>query len=245
MIGNTPNTNTNVMWLKSGPVNVYTDKKRYIDNQTGEESVVRCISYLVGQRYLAFTITETCKADSVILVCIDVKEEYGRGSSAILKLWFTANDRYGVLSSMHTHLSGSFELVKHNYRVPPLPDTELACYFCPETGDGSIFTLEKKKGEGNGDVVEMVKGLHAFMVGDESVAIKLKIRNDRRVGLRVEIENPMKLTMEYTNRVFLKMGQRMENEMDNNVISLYKNTMSQLQGSYHYPYPYPYPHNHH
>ncbi|ESW10987.1 hypothetical protein PHAVU_009G255700 [Phaseolus vulgaris] len=91
----------------------------------------------------------------------------------------------------------------------------------------------------------MVKGLHAFMVGDESVAIKVKIRNDRRVGLRVEVENPMKLTMEYTNRVFLKMGQRMENEMDKNVISLYRNTMSQLQGSYPYPYPYPYPHSHH
>jgi len=239
MQGNPPNTNISVMRLKSGHVNVYTDKKRYIENQTGEAYVVRCISYLVGKRYLLFTITETCKADRVILVCIDVKEEYERGSSAILKLWFTANDRYGVLSSMHTHLSGSFELVKHSYRVPPLSDTELACYFSAETGDGSVFTLEKKKGEGNGDVVEMVKGLHAFMVGDESVGIKLKITNDRRVGLRVEVENPMKLTMEYTNRVFSKMGQRMENEMDKNVISLYKNPMPQLQGSY------PYPHNYH
>lgn len=236
MQGNTPNTNTNVMWLKSGPLNVYSDKKRYMNNQTGEESVVRCISYLVGKRYLVFTITETYRGDSVILVYVEVKEEYGRGSSAILRLWFTANDRYGVLSSMHTNLSGSFELVQQNYRVPPLPDTELAYYFCRETGDGSVFAVEKKKREGNGDVVEIVKGLHAFMVGDESVAIKLKITNDRRVGLRAEVENPMKLTMEYTNRVFSKMGHRMENEMDNNVVSLYRNAMPQLQSSYSYPH---------
>ncbi|XP_052732549.1 uncharacterized protein LOC108322284 [Vigna angularis] len=133
MHGNTPNANTNVMWLKSGPLNVYSDKKRYMNNQTGEECVVRCISYLVGKRYLVFTITETYRSDSVILVYVEVKVEYGRGSSAILRLWFTANDRYGVLSSMHTNLSGSFELVRQNYRVPPLPDTELACYFCRET----------------------------------------------------------------------------------------------------------------
>ncbi|TKY72519.1 hypothetical protein E2542_SST01260 [Spatholobus suberectus] len=72
-----------------------------------------------------------------------------------------------------------------SYCVPPLPDAELVCYFCRETGSGGCFTLEKK---GNDGVVERVKATHAFVVDDElNVNVKIKVTNVRGGGLSVEV----------------------------------------------------------
>ncbi|MCH94780.1 hypothetical protein A2U01_0015747 [Trifolium medium] len=160
----------------------------------------------------------------VNVVYVDLAETNGKGSSANLNLRVIRNERYGVLCTMNSKLAGSFDSFKEHYNVPPLPDTELVCYVCRETGSGGCFTLEKKKKVGV-EVVEIVKATHAFVFDDEFVFdVKIKIRDigDRLI---VEVEGPMKLTMDYTKQMISKIRGKMENEMEVNSIFLFRNTI--------------------
>ncbi|KAG5116457.1 hypothetical protein JHK84_042570 [Glycine max] len=74
------------------------------------------------------------------------------------------------------------------------------------------FTMEKKKAIANSNVVERVKGTHSFVVGDETLNVKVKIINVSRVGLRVDVDGPVKVAMNYSEYVLQKMKEKMKRE---------------------------------
>ncbi|KAK7354851.1 hypothetical protein VNO80_20392 [Phaseolus coccineus] len=205
------------------PVVVNTIKQKLQDIETSEFfAIQRWITYTVGKRLFYLKITENCKAGLVYSVYIDLGEKSGTGSSAHFNLKFIGNDRYGVLSDMDYNFSGSspYDTRKKNYRVPPFPETELVCYTWRETGDGSCFTLEKRKDES--EVVETVKATHNFGVGQETLDVTVEIRKDRRGGLCVEVEGPLKLTVEHADRVWRQIKEKMETEMVESEISFHR-----------------------
>ena len=178
---------------------------KYPDGEEhGVFCVQRCITFCVGKRFCAFKITEKCKDDVVYSVNIDVTEQFAEGSAAQTSMRFVRNNRYDVLCSVRTVSSGSYEMFRRNYSVPSLPDIETTGIFCHKSGCGSYFTLEKKKLD-ESEVVERVKTAHGFLIGgDETVGVKVKITNDRKVGL------PVKLTLDYSCLVFEKIEDKME-----------------------------------
>ncbi|KAH1041353.1 hypothetical protein GLYMA_09G037600v4 [Glycine max] len=191
-----------MLTLKSGgfPVEVNTQKlKRTDSRQTGVFSVERFITYsVVGmQRLLSLKITKIIR-----------------------------NDRYGVLCFMDNELSGSYELRKINYCVPAL-DTEIVCYVCRESGDRSCFTLEKKKANDYSNVVERVKGTHSFVVGDETLNVKVKITNDSRVGLRVDVDGPVKVATDYSEYVLEKIQEKINGETEASAMLHFGNSTDQ------------------
>ncbi|CAJ1963254.1 unnamed protein product [Sphenostylis stenocarpa] len=196
------------------PVVVNTIKQKFHDGETSMfYAIQRWISYTVGKRLFYLKITENCKAGLVYSVYIDLGEKSGTGSSAHFNLKFIGNDRYGVLCDMDYNFFGSspYDTRKKSYCVPPLAETELVCYTWRETGDASCFTLEKKRGES--EVVERVKAAHNFAVGHETVDVTVEIRKDRRGGLSVEVEGPLKLTVEHADRVWGEIKEKMESKM--------------------------------
>ncbi|CAJ1963256.1 unnamed protein product [Sphenostylis stenocarpa] len=224
--------NSYLMRLNCGgpPLQVYDFKTpKYLDREEpGVFCVRRCIKFSVGKRVCAFNITEKSKEDRVYSVNIDVTEQSGKGSYAKTSMWFGMNNRYDILCSVRSMLSGSYELFRQNYSVPTLPDIESTGFFCSMSGYGSYFTLEKKKLE-KSEVVERVKSTHDFLVGgDETVNVKVKITNDKKVGLRVEVERPVKLTLDYSCRVFEKMEEKMEDEIQKNMLSFLRNATAEL-----------------
>jgi len=204
------------------PVVVNTIKQKLHEMETSVfYAIQRWITYTVGKRLFYLKITENCKAGVVYSVYIDLGEKSGTGSSAHFALKFIGNDRYGVLCDMDYNFSGSspYDTRKKTYRVPPLPETELVCYTWLETGDGSCFTLEKRKEES--EVVETVKATHNFAVGHETLDMTVEIRKNRRGGLCVEVEGPMKLTVEHADLVWGKIKEKMESEMRESEISFH------------------------
>ncbi|KAK7329538.1 hypothetical protein VNO77_23708 [Canavalia gladiata] len=222
--------NKSVIMLNfGGPVEINSTVNKGVDNKTGLFIVQRSLTYSMSKRILTLNITEVSKDNIVNIVYIDFAEEIHKGSSANLNLRVIRNDRYGILCNMNSKLMGSYDLVKENYCVPPMPDTELGCYFSRENGSGGCFTLEKKKAS-NG-FVETVKAAHAFVVGEETINVKIKVTNHTKIGLRVSVEGPMKLTMDYTKHAFAKIEDRMETEMDASAISLFRNAISEHRPS--------------
>ncbi|KAG5005955.1 hypothetical protein JHK85_024497 [Glycine max] len=220
-----------MLTLKSGgfPVEVNTQKlKRTDSRQTGVFSVERFITYsVVGmQRLLSLKITKVIKAEKVNIVNLSFAEKSGKSSLANLKLQIIRNDRYGVLCFMDNELSGSYELRKINYCVPAL-DTEIVCYVCRESGDRSCFTLEKKKANDYSNVVERVKGTHSFVVGDETLNVKVKITNDSRVGLRVDVDGPVKVATDYSEYVLEKIQEKINGEKEASAMLLFGNSTDQ------------------
>lgn len=221
-----------VMRLKYGgaPLEVNTWQKANND-KTGVFSVERCITYTVGKRLLSLNITQKGCAGRVNMVSLDLSEQSAKGGSATLNMRFLQNERYGILSNMKSKMAGSFDSFKENYCVPPLPDAELVCYFCRLTGLGSCLTLEKKKGYDD-IAVERAKVTHAFVVDDElNVNVKIKIINVRGAGLCLEVEGPLKLTMDYTKQSVSRIRGKMENEIEANAIALFKNAIRELPNS--------------
>lgn len=196
-------------------------------SKRGVFSEKRCITYTLGKRLLSLNITKTGSNGRVNVVYLDLTEVNGKGSSANLNLRIIRNDRYGVLCSINTKLAGSYDSFKEHYNVPPLPDTELLCYVCRDTGSGGCFTLEKKKGN-TSVAVESVKATHAFVIDDELVFnVKMKIRDMRDIGgLSVEVEGPMRLTIDYTKQVISRIRGKMESEMEaSSSVSLFRNAV--------------------
>ncbi|RDY06585.1 hypothetical protein CR513_09404, partial [Mucuna pruriens] len=225
-------SNKSVIRLKSGgpPLEVKTWQKA-TSSKTGAFSAERYITYSVGKRLLSLNIAQMGCAGRVNIVTLDLSEQSCKGGAANLNLRFIQNDRYGVLCNTKSKFEGSFDSFKENYCVPPLPDAELVCYFCRETGCGGCFTLEKKKGNDD-DVVERVKVTHAFVVDDElNVSVQVKIVSERGGGLRVEVEGPMKLTMDYTKQTVSRIRGKMESEIEANAIALFTNAIRQLPNS--------------
>ncbi|RDX98953.1 hypothetical protein CR513_18062, partial [Mucuna pruriens] len=195
------------------PLEVSTEMQKSSVGQTGEFSVEMSITYSLGKTLVTLNITEEGFAGCVNVVYIDLSENSGKGSSANLNLRVTRNERYGILCNyMNTKFVGSYDSFKENYCVPPLPDMELIRYFCRESGSGGCFRVEKKKDEN--DVVERVKATHDFVVGEETMHVKIKIRNDGREGLNVEVEGPAKLTTDYMNQVNSRIQRKMKSEME-------------------------------
>lgn len=189
------------------------DVQNTTTNKTGIFSTKRFITYTLGKRHLSLTITNTGSQTRINVVNIDLTETNGKGATANLNLRIIRNQRYGILCNMNTKLSGSYDSFKEHYNVPPLPDTELVCYVCSETGCGGCFTLEKKE--------DVVKATHAFVVDDDLVfSVKVRIREmgDR---FSVEIEGPLKLTLDYTKQVISKIRGKMESEMESATNSLF------------------------
>ncbi|XP_027338839.1 uncharacterized protein LOC113852694 [Abrus precatorius] len=177
----------------------------------GKDNMSKCFTYTRGWRFLSLNITLLGNADRINNVLLEISENNGKGSSANLGLRVVRNDRYGVLCKMSSEFLGSYDSYKDNYCVPPYQNTELFHYMCHETGSAGFFSLEKKV---NKEVVESVKAIHAFVVGDETLNVKTKITYDKRVGLIVEVEDPVKLTTDYMFHVFSKAVGKMESEMD-------------------------------
>ncbi|XP_061344828.1 uncharacterized protein LOC133290710 isoform X2 [Gastrolobium bilobum] len=92
------------------------------------------------------------------------------------------------------------------------------------TGSGGCFTLEKKKDDN--EIVEKVKATYAVLIDDDiSYNVKVKITTDIRVGLNVEVEDPVKLTMDYTKQLISRMRGKMEYHMEANIRSLFSNAI--------------------
>ncbi|XP_027338840.1 uncharacterized protein LOC113852695 [Abrus precatorius] len=95
-----------------------------------------------------------------------------------------------------------------HYFVPPLSSTELFQYNCHETGSAGFFILEKKIIKG---VVESVKATHAFVFGDgETMNVKIKVKYEKRVGLIVEVKEPVKLTVDHIIHLISRIDGKME-----------------------------------
>ena len=192
--------------------------------------VKRSTAFCVGKRTCTLNIIEKCKDDVVYSVNIDVREQFGESTGTQTSMSFVRNNRCDVLSSVVTLSSASYDSFRMNYSSPSLPDIEATAHFCRTSGCGSFSTLEKKKVDGR-EVVERVKTTHAFHFGgDETVCVKVKITNDKKVGLRVEVERPVKLTTDYSDRVIEKMEEKMEREIRNNVLSTFRNVSHSVLG---------------
>jgi len=165
-------------------------------------------TYSLGNTLVTINITEKIYS-GVKVVYINLFEDSGKGSSANLSLLVSENMRYGILCNyMNTKFVGSYDSFKENYCAPPLPEREVVRYFCDESGSEGCFTLEKKK-NGRGKVVS-VKATHDFIVGEETMHVKVRIRYDEgEEGLNVEVEGPVKLTTDYMNHVVSKSEGKM------------------------------------
>ncbi|KAJ1380606.1 hypothetical protein SESBI_45884 [Sesbania bispinosa] len=215
-----------VVKLNGGPPLEINNVQKSINSKTGMFSEKRCITYTIGKRLLSLNITKMGCDGRVNVVYLDLNEINGKGSSANLNLRVIKNERYGVLCNINSKLAGSYDSFKENYSVPPLPDTELICYVCRETGTGGCFTLEKKKL--NSVIVDSVKASHAFVIDDDLIFnVKIKIR-DMRDGLSVVVEGPVKLTMDYTKQVMSRIRGKMESEMDASMLFHFKNAIPRL-----------------
>ncbi|KAK7354850.1 hypothetical protein VNO80_20391 [Phaseolus coccineus] len=189
----------------SHPLEVNTKMQRAED-----ESGTIEFTYSHNKTLLTMKITQETCSGSVKALCIHLVEKSGKGS-ATLSLRVTENLRYGILCNyLKTKFVGSYDSDKDNYCWPPLLEREVVGYFCHESGSGGCFTLEKKKDE-YGAVVR-VKATHDFIVGEETMHVKVKIRYDddeRETGLNVEVEGPLKLTTEYMKHVVSRSERRM------------------------------------
>ncbi|XP_027338838.1 uncharacterized protein LOC113852693 [Abrus precatorius] len=214
--------NRSVIMLKSVgfPLEVNTTMHKGTDNKTGVFSVNRCMTYTLGRRFVSLNITLTGKADRVNNVLLEIFEKNGMNSSAHYTLRIIRNDKYGVLCKMNSRLSGFYDSYKDHYCVPPLSNTEIFYYFCHENRLGGFFFLEKNV---INEVVERVKATHAFDCGDETVNVKIKVRYDQRVGLIVDVEDPVKVTTDYTIHVIKRIKRKIESKMEDSTLSLYRN----------------------
>ncbi|KAG4946250.1 hypothetical protein JHK87_042257 [Glycine soja] len=89
--------------------------------------------------------------------------------------------------------------------------------------------MEKKKAIANSNVVERVKVTHSFVVGDETLNVKVKIINVSRVGLRVDVDGPVKVAMNYSEYVLQKMKEKMKRERGASAMLLFGNNTEQPQ----------------
>jgi len=218
--------NKSVVRLKSSgfplEVNTRTLKYNYEDGSTGFSSE---ITYSLGNTVVTINVTQEIYSGRVNAVYMDLSEGTGMGSFANLGLRVTRNKRYGILCNyMNTLFGGSYDSLKENYCAPPLPEREVVRYICGESGCGGCFTLEKKKKE-DGAVVR-VQATHDFIVGEETMHVKVKIRNDDG-GLKVEVEGPVKLTTDYMNHVVSGMRRKMRSAIEASTVSLVRNDVAQ------------------
>ncbi|BAT80342.1 uncharacterized protein HKW66_Vig0091420 [Vigna angularis] len=203
--------NKSVVRLKSSrllEVNTKTQKYKAKDGTTRFSSET---TYSLGDTVVTIDITQEICSGRVKTVYVDISEDTGKGSFAKLEMRVTRNKRYGILCNyMNTTFGGSYNSAKENYCAPPLPEREMVRYICCENDCGGCFTLEKKKEEKHGTVVR-VQATHDFMVGEETMHMKVKIKNDDkgRGELNVEVEGPVKLTKDYMNHVVLGMRNKM------------------------------------
>lgn len=217
-----------VIRLKPGaPPLEISNIQKATNSKTGLFSERRIITYTLGKRLFTLVITKLGCEGRVNIVYLELTELNGKASSANLNLRLMKNDKYGVLCTTSSKLIGSYDSFKENYSVPPLPETELTCYVCRETGSGGCFTVEKRKV--NSEVVESVKATHAFVIDDElSFNVKIKIRSVRE-GLSVEVGEPVKVTMDYTKQAVARIRGKMESEMDGSTLSQFRNSIPKLQ----------------
>ncbi|WVZ19855.1 hypothetical protein V8G54_007177 [Vigna mungo] len=219
--------NKSVVRLKSSrfPLEVNTKTLKY-NAQDGTTGFSSETTYSLGDTLVTINITQEICSGRVKAVYIDISEDTGKGSFAKLSMRVTRNKRYGILCNyMNTLFGGSYNSVKENYCAPPLPEREMVHYICGESGCGGCFTLEKKKEE-YGAVVR-VQVTHDFMVGEETMHMKVKIKNDDKgreeEGLNVEVEGPVKLTRDYMNHVVSGMRKKMLTAIETSTVSLVKN----------------------
>jgi len=165
-------------------------------------------TYSHNKTTLTMKITQEICSGSLKALCIHLVEKTGKGS-ATLTLRVTENMTYGILCNyLKTKFVGSYDSDKDNYCRPPFLEREVVGYFCHESGSGGCFTLEKEKAE-CGAVVR-VKATHDFIVGEETMHVKVRIMYDeRKKGLNVEVEGPLKLTTEYMKHVLSRSERRM------------------------------------
>ncbi|ESW10990.1 hypothetical protein PHAVU_009G256000 [Phaseolus vulgaris] len=197
-----------VRFMSSGyPLEVNTKMQKLEDEDGTTE-----FTYSLGNTHVTMKITEKiCSSGGVKQVYIDLFENSGKGSFANLNLRLSENKRYGILCNfMNTTFGGSYNSIKNHYYAPPLPEREVVRYYSLESGCGGCFTLEKKKHEYG--VVVRVKATHDFIVGEETMHVKVKIGYDdggREKGLNVEVDGPVKLTTEYVNYVVSRSERKM------------------------------------
>ncbi|KAL9314918.1 hypothetical protein ACSQ67_020370 [Phaseolus vulgaris] len=170
-------------------------------------------TYSLGNTRVTMKITEVISSSGgVKQVYIDFCENSGKGSLAKLNLRLSENKRYGILCNfMNTSFEGSYNSKKNHYYAPPLPEREVLTYYSLESGCGGCFTLEKKKKDEYG-VVVTVKVTHDFIVGEETMHVKVKIGyadGGGEKGLKVEVDGPVKLTMEYVKHVVSRSERKM------------------------------------
>ncbi|ESW10985.1 hypothetical protein PHAVU_009G255500 [Phaseolus vulgaris] len=129
-------------------------------------------------------------------------------NNTLLTMKITQEICSGSVKALCIHLEEKTD--KDNYCMPPFLEREVVSYLCRESGSGGCFTLEKKKEE-CGAVVR-VKATHDFIVGEETMHVKVRIRYDddeSKKELKVEVEGPVKLTTEYMKHVLSKSERRM------------------------------------
>ncbi|KAK7354854.1 hypothetical protein VNO80_20396 [Phaseolus coccineus] len=189
------------------PLEVNTNMQKFEDEDGTTE-----FTYSLGNILVTMKITEKICSGCVKQVYIDLFQNNGMGSFAKLTLQLSENKRYGILCNyMNTTFGGSYSSIKNNYCAPPLPEREVIRYFSLESGSGGCFTLEKKKDEYDATVVR-VKATHDFIVGEETMHVKVKIGYDdggREKGLNVEVDGPVKLTTDYMNYVVSRSERKM------------------------------------
>ncbi|KAK8466082.1 hypothetical protein PHAVU_009G255500 [Phaseolus vulgaris] len=187
------------------PLEVNTKMQRAED-----ESGTMEFTYSHNNTLLTMKITQEICSGSVKALCIHLEEKTGKGS-ATLTLRVTENMTYGILCNyLKTKFVRCYDSDKDNYCMPPFLEREVVSYLCRESGSGGCFTLEKKKEE-CGAVVR-VKATHDFIVGEETMHVKVRIRYDddeSKKELKVEVEGPVKLTTEYMKHVLSKSERRM------------------------------------
>ncbi|BAT80341.1 hypothetical protein LR48_Vigan635s007700 [Vigna angularis] len=208
------------------PLEVNTKRLKY-NYEGGTTGLSSEITYSLGSTLVTINVTQEIYSGSVNAVYIDLSEDSGNGSFANLSLRVTRNQRYGILCNyMNTLFGGSYDSLKEKYCAPPLPETEVVRYICGDSGCGGCFTLKKKKDYDDDEVVRM-QATHDFIVGEETMHVKVKIKNDDNVGeggLNVEVEGPMKLTTDYTNHVISSMTKKMRSAIEASTVPLVKNS---------------------
>ncbi|XP_047167860.1 uncharacterized protein LOC124836725 [Vigna umbellata] len=208
--------NKSVVRLKSTgfPLEVNTKRLKY-NYEGGTTGFSSEITYSLGITLVTINITQEICSGRVKAVYIDLSEVSGKDSFANLSLQVTRNNKYGILCNyMNTLFGGSYDSFKENYCAPPLPDREVIRYICHDSGCGGCFILEKKKEDG---AVIKMQATHDFIVGEETMHVKVKIKNNdgvREEGLNVEVEGPMKLTTDYMNHVVSNMTRKMRSAIE-------------------------------
>ncbi|KAL9314913.1 hypothetical protein ACSQ67_020365 [Phaseolus vulgaris] len=147
-------------------------------------------TYSHNKTTLTMKITQEICSGSLKALCIHLVEKTGKGS-ATLTLRVTENMTYGILCNyLKTKFVGSYDSDKDNYCRPPFLEREVVGYFCHESGSGGCFTLEKEKAE-CGAVVR-VKATHDFIVGEETMHVKVRIISERRMCAAIEPSTEVK-----------------------------------------------------